>query len=604
MNNNFKLRILTGVALFGAMFFAASCNDDWDDHYDDKGMLNPNETLLDVIKAQDSNLHDFYEVVDACGCVDSLFNQTRVYTLWAPKDGTFNKDSLLAEIEAGRRDYVLERFVKAHMTNYLHPANGVLSDDNDILLLNDKVVCFSGDATGYTFNDIPLSSTDGEYNIRVRNGLLHKLNSAVSYKLNIWEYLDTLHVQDERISHMAKYLYSHNVREFVPELAIVGPTINGEVTYLDSASAFVNSNFWFSEYTYDKKTNGFGAIDVEDSTFTMFAITNDVWDRMVEKTTKYYNFRYDNDITETEQEYYDSLQYHYARKMLCNHLVFNNNEQKDEKIVHPDSMMSNFRYYGSGYKVVRRKFAKNELMDGVIDSKELSNGTIYIKDNYNFKDADIWHDTIKVEAENTDGFDYTTISTLVSNRYVSKLTKNEDIVGDISGSYYLQVSPREASAVPEVEFTIPNTLSATYRVRLVFVPANITSKYMDIETLKPTRLSVAIYEGNNPTPIYQTEQKYGLTTDPTRIDSVYLYDVAKDKENAHDTALRKDYPAEITFSHCEYGYTTDETTVKLQLKFDQDLFYEIISGSPDPTLDRSFRLDCIILEPVVDDELE
>ncbi len=594
MNKKFKLRILTGVALVGAMFFATSCNDDWDEHYDDKGLLNPTMTLLDAIKAEDSNLHDFYEVVEACGCADSLLNQTRVYTLWAPVDGTFNKDSLLAEIENDRRDYVLERFVKAHMSNYLHPANGTLPENNNILLLNKKVINFSGNSANYTFDNVPLSTN--EYNIRFSNGILHKLEKALVYKVNIWEYL----AQDERISHMAEFLYSHNVREFEPGSAIVGPTINGEVTYLDSASAFVNSNFWFSDNTYDKRTNGFGQIDVEDSTFTMFAITNEVWDEMVEKTTGYYNFRLPANITEAEQEYYDSLQYLYARKMLCNNLVFNNNEQISKK-VHADSLMSTFKYYGNAYKVVRRKFAKNELMDGVIDSKELSNGTIHIKENYNFCSYDIWHDTIKVEAENANGYTYQKLNTIPTNRYVSKLAKNENIEGTISGETYLQVSPTSEYESPEVIFTIPNTLSATYNVRLVFVPANITDKKMNPEEIKSTRILASLSEGNSVTPFYQTEKIHGLVIDPTRIDSVYLFDVNKDKENGYNPSLRE--PAKIKFNFSEFGYTDEETTVKLRLKFDADEDYEMWWG-PDPNLDRTFRLDCIILEPVADDELE
>lgn len=600
---NKKFKFLTGVALISTMFFAMSCNDEWDNHYNDgafvdgdAGQLNPSMTLLDAIKAEDSQLHDFYKVVDACGCADSLLNQTRVYTLWAPKDGTFNVDSLLGEIEEGRRDNVLKRFVKAHMTNYLHPANGTLPENNNILLLNKKVINFTGSNANYTFDNVALSAEAGEYNVRLSNGLLHKLEHAIEYKVNIWEYL----AQDERISQMSDFLYSHNERRFEPGLAIVGPTVNGEVTYLDSASAFVNSNFWFKDNTYDKKTTGFGQIDVEDSTFTMFAITNEVWDKMVEKTTKYYNFRYADNINEVEKEYYDSLQYLYARKMLCNHLVFNNNEQRYED-VHSDSLMSTCKYYGNTYKVVRRKFAKNELMDGVIDSKELSNGIIYIKDNYNFCDFDIWHDTIKLEAENSNNYEYSTINTIPTSNYVNKVSKNKDVEGELSGNTYLQIAPKAEYDSPEVTFTIPNTLSASYNIRLVFVPAHITNQQMKVEELKPTRISVSLTEGKSLEPFYKTDMIHGLMNDPTRIDSVYLFDVDKDRENGYDVSLRE--PAKIKFDRCEYGYTTEETTVQLKLRFDADEEEEMWWG-PDPNLDRSFRLDCIILEPVADDELE
>ena len=81
-------------------------------------------------------------------------------------------------------------------------------------------------------------------------------------------------------------------------------------------------------------------------------------------------------------------------------MVFSNNDQPTPGVGHVtvavrDSLLSTYK----GGK--RRLFAKSDLMDGVIDSAVLSNGTFYLKDNYNFSPFYLWHDTIKVEAENS-----------------------------------------------------------------------------------------------------------------------------------------------------------------------------------------------------------
>ena len=38
MNKIFKHRILTGIALAGALFLSSACTDEWDDHYSDQGV--------------------------------------------------------------------------------------------------------------------------------------------------------------------------------------------------------------------------------------------------------------------------------------------------------------------------------------------------------------------------------------------------------------------------------------------------------------------------------------------------------------------------------------------------------------------------------------
>ena len=100
---------------------------------------------------KDPDYANFLEVVDKCGCLDSLLNQARVYTVWAPINSAVDKDALLEQIENGERETVFQQFVKYHISNYRHPANGTLEEDNSLLMLNGKYVAFVGDKeNGYT----------------------------------------------------------------------------------------------------------------------------------------------------------------------------------------------------------------------------------------------------------------------------------------------------------------------------------------------------------------------------------------------------------------------------------------------------------------------
>ena len=95
MNTIFKHKILAGAMLCGALFVASSC-DDADGIKVTPEVPYADKTLYEVITS-DPELTDFVEVLNSCGehCADSLFNKSRVYTLWAPKNGTFDKDAII-----------------------------------------------------------------------------------------------------------------------------------------------------------------------------------------------------------------------------------------------------------------------------------------------------------------------------------------------------------------------------------------------------------------------------------------------------------------------------------------------------------------------------
>ena len=610
------------VAILSALFINTACTDEWDNHYNDNGTNAGKTTILDKIR-QDSELSEFCEVLDSMNVrsykngnytvfnlADSLFNQSRVYTLWAPVNGSFNKDSLLNELKADEkgekpgRDDVFDRFIGSHVTNYLQIASDTLKEDNYILLLNDKLVSFSGgqDASlTYTFDGIAIS----EKNIRVSNGIIHKIGGYVSYLPNIWEYIKNAEGADS----VAKFLYSFNKSEFSPYLSIEGPTVNGDKTYIDSV--FTNSNQWL-QIGWSNATAGFGDISLEDSSYVVFVPSNDVWNEMVPKIETFFNYHTGKDNYEDELFKNDSLKWFYARKTLVNHMVFSNNDQLTPGDGHTALVLDSMR---STYKASKRRFlfAKSDLMEGVIKTEELSNGTYHLKNVFNYNPYDLWYDTIKVEAENftyqgktflKDEDDASGFTTSVKNdeaihKYVAKenLYHTIDSANRQKNLWYVEAERKSSNPQEHaLTWTIPNVLSGKYYVGAVIVP-----KYIDMTeardssvhtTAQPNLLKLTLQANTakdganaNKSAVKDVMSSKDLTNDPTRIDTVWI--------------CEKDDPtkrAQVPITYSEYGLDKDKFSVNVEVRS------LVKTKALAKDYDAVLRVDFIILQPVEEDK--
>src|SRR5574344_1840885 len=97
MNKNIKISIRTGVVALASLLACYSCSDTWDDHYNaTNGGVDVDATLYQQMKS-DTNLSDFLEIIDATG-YKALLDESQIVTVFAPVNGSFNKDSLLNEI--------------------------------------------------------------------------------------------------------------------------------------------------------------------------------------------------------------------------------------------------------------------------------------------------------------------------------------------------------------------------------------------------------------------------------------------------------------------------------------------------------------------------
>lgn len=572
MNKIFRHKILAGAMLFGVMFAGSSCQDEEgirvtpETPYADK-------TLYEVIVG-DPDLTDFVEVVNACGahCADSLFNQSRVYTVWAPVNGTFNKDSIIAETVAdstgnSNRDFVFRSFVEAHVANHLVAANGTLDDDNTVLLLNNKNAIFAGDyKNGYTFSGVSLDPNNT--NIRMKNGLLHKIVSPSEYKYSIWEYMKIAHGDTWSIDSVAQYLYSYNVTEFNEGQSIAGPIVNGEQTYIDSV--FTTSNKWLDPWA------GVGNINNEDSTYVVYVPTDELWEKMVKKAEAHYNYDFSfANMTEATKIERDSLRRYNARLHNLKYMSYSVNEQKH--VASSDSMMPAYR----GGK--RALFAKADLdSSNVIFEKELSNGIFKVVNAMPYKPTDLWHDTIFLEGENRSMWNWEEKDlpeeVEVLDAFKSQLNKDSMLLGaEVSGGQYFSYTKEAKNTA---KFKIPKVLSAKYHVAIIFVPKNITSELVDKDKMLPNKLQVTVKQSPGQGSAIRLYDVQPLYNNPFKLDTMFLTTKTGEK-------------AIIEPKYCEYY---DGSAAK-----DYNLTLDVISLTG-KDYDKVIRIDKIMFIPVLDSE--
>ena len=578
MNKIFRHKILAGVLLLGFALAGPSCEDK------EEIRVTPetpyaDKTLYEVI-INDPDLTDFVEVIKACGthCADSLFNQSRVYTVWAPVNGTFNKDSIIAETIAdengnSNRDIVFRSFVEAHIANHLVPANGTLDEDNTVMLLNGKNAVFTGSyKTGYTFSGIELDLSNT--NIRVRNGLLHKIASPSEYKYSIWEYLKIA----EGVESVALYLYSYNVTEFNEGQSISGPIVNGEQTFIDSV--FTTSNVWLDPW------RGVGNINNEDSTYVVYVPTNAMWEKMVKHAESHYNYDLSfSNMTEATKIERDSLRRYNARLNNLKYMTYSVNEQKH--VASSDSMMPAYR----GGK--RALFAKADLEKNVIFEKELSNGVFKIVDAMPYKQTDLWHDTIFLEGENRSMWNWEEKDmpeqVEVLTAYKSQLNKDSMLLGaEVSGGAYFSYT-RETAA-NTAKFKIPKVLSAKYHVAIIFVPKNITNEFVDKEKMYQTKMSVKVQQSpgtGSAIKLYEATRTKPLYTDPFKMDTLFL------TTNGEKAVIQPRY------SEFYDGSAAKDYNVTLEITSIMATNAEKNKGI---NYDPAIRIDKILLIPVLDSE--
>ena len=453
MKVNYYMRIMMTAAV---MLVASSCTD-FDDYNQTPVDANASAelTLWENI-SHNNQLSNFQKIIKKVGFDDEL-QQSHFYTVWAPIDGTYDAEALLQQDDAS----LLYRFVKSHIAEYNHLVSGAINER--IHALNEKSFNFEGSGS-YIYADVPVSTI----NLPSKNGVIHTLNGAATFYPNIYEYI----FQANDIDSLNHYFKRYENIYLDENNSVVGPTVNGKRTYIDSVMITTNSMY-----------NTLNArIAHEDSSYTMIMPTDEAWVKAYEKIKPYYNYikttiaaDLDAPVSATniptttltiDHEYMsDSL----TKRAIVNNLVFNNNNVYNRWMENPTA-----EYTDTLLTTTRNKLSNpKEILGQTKDKVKMSNGYAHIVDSLAIHPWDGWAPEIIISPLNI-GSTKSSISWNGNNHIVTAENPDPRKGKFEYGSFsYLWVEPTNNYAKPELDIKLPGVLSTSYNLYCVVVPANI-----------------------------------------------------------------------------------------------------------------------------------
>lgn len=466
-----------------------ACQDDWDAHYDQQPDSQYGTQSLYEIIASRPDLSDFRQVLDSARLFagnrisathySKLLGEDQFLTVWAPVNGSFNRDSLLQLLTTVNGDSLVElHFLKNHIARYAQ--SSVPGKESAFRMLNTKTLRM----TSTTYGDANLRET----NIASRNGVLHILDHPATYRYNIYEALYSLN----EFNHVGDFLKSYQIDEFDEESSLAMGVVDGKTVYVDSVF-----------YTWNRLLYTYGHIDREDSTYWMLVPPAEDWQKHYEEASTYYQY---GTIGKA-----DSIHDYWTNFALLQDLVFNPHEQLGLR----DSLCSTtWRQYTAGEQhVFYDAFGANGLMSYVSDSLICSNGNIYRLKSWPESMEKTYFRKIVAQGEGRmyESFEATGKTLTLNRRYTS--------ADSVSGGGYIIVTPQTLYDKYYVTYEIPNVLSGTYDVCLVMLPKTVFNPAWKPETdkkqFRPNKFTAEVFYTGLDGKEYSVSSSNRYTYDPT-----------------------------------------------------------------------------------------
>lgn len=505
------------VIACGALVFA-SCSDTWDDHYKSGIPTTEHSYAGTTMQYLEHNASDFADVIKAAGLGPKL-SSSQVFTLLAPMDGTFNKDSLLDLIQNGKAKQVRERFIENHVLLY---ATSLDNEEKTLSLLNKKKIQF-----GTLANDSIGSATVAEPNIACNNGIVHLLNGSVRYVPSVFEQIELSHENylartgyaDEDVVDMYNFLKVYDADSLDERQSVeIGTDSMDNTVYSDSV--MIRSNKVLRSlraYLYR-----------EDSTYWAFLPTPEAYKERVDTVKSFFNF---NNALNDQEEFRDSVQNYFANYYTMYDFFINRNVNAH----YTDSLTTTtygMSYYGAyNWKddVYYKPFEGDGVLTKATNQIECSNGRVYEFDEVPNTIYDSFFRKIQVEATNggivpeTNG--KSTDWTITNSFNATYNALNNDTVSN----GYLYVKEVQQSRNVQLSFKLPNTLSGTYDVYVKLLPYALMDTTDTVEMRKPVQFRANMYEADAKNVISTKETRFtspeggrNFHSNPFRADTIFL----------------------------------------------------------------------------------
>ena len=506
MNNN-KIYKWLGGSLAAAAISACitACSDD---HFDIVNVTPDGAgkvSLWDNIssKSELSQYKDILQSVYYSQSEDKTTPQTyadvlsgnSTFTVWAPTNDSFNYEYYKGLLNTGERDsiYKVEKeLIRNSMTRYSMVINS--TDSVKVQLFNDKSAWLNYDKK--TIKGMLMTHP----NIASTNGVLHITEGPLPYQPNLYEFIHSRPDLDS----ISSFIKSFEKTQFDEFASTQGPTVNGEITWVDSVTYITN------DYTSNDMYMG-AYVEREDSNYVMIIPNNNAWKNTLEKTKNYFKYKlsYKQDVnTQTEQGKdttitgavtkftqieIDSIANFAAKDAICRYLSFNANWQYEQI---PITSIADIRNADARVDSLRptagRKFKKtgtlswvdsrNEVLAvdsyadlfGNADPIEVSNGYAYIVNNFAFPSTYYAPDKDLVARSYFESADKNCNPSAITWSAKVPLDKVDEETGEViahrDSTYkydYLVMSNTSATAHPGAYFKLDNVLSCKYDIYVV-----------------------------------------------------------------------------------------------------------------------------------------
>ena len=468
-----------------------ACSD-WNDHYEsaaDGGAASG--TLWEQMKAN-PQLSDFCDVLEQTKVYrmhkktpvsyKDILSGGQAFTVMAPMNGTFNKDSLLQLVQTVVGDSAVEKgFVKNHITRSLA---SLTPSASRLLMLNQKHLWMENGM----IDEVPITVA----NTKTSNGIFHILEHGLPYKHNLYE----MFCDNPSLSGIGDNLRRFNEDVFDPDASVSNGVIDGVPIYVDSVV-----------YERNRLLDAIGYLNEEDSTYLVVAPTAEGWNEAYNEVSKY--FLFDESV-----EKRDSMQQYYTMRALMEDAIFNMTDQKNIN----DSLLSvpyihttkTFEKGKKVYHVFQKPFEPGGIMYGATPIT-CSNGILYTTPKWPFNPLDTYFKDIYAEGENQNLY--------LDWKYCSYNTRR--VTGDnISNNGFLQIIPSTSTSNWEITFRINNTLSGDYDVCAIVLPQSVN----DLNNTNPCKFKATIsyIDEKNQTQTFSCGNNKQFQSDPERIDTIVL----------------------------------------------------------------------------------
>jgi len=488
MNSKITKRHLIGSFIICQLSFSValtSCSD-WDDHYEDPVTQAGSVPTLWQVMQQRSDLSDFTEVLNntmvfkhhkkTAVSYANLLDGLQAFTVLAPVNGSFNKDSVMDLLTTDKGDSMVVRsFVGNHLSyNMVSNADSL----TEFFLLNSKRVTIGKNKA--------LDADIKEANVQARGGVMHVLNSTLPYRYNIYEIL----LNDTTYTKLGEQLSSYEEDEFSPTQSVEGGMVDGEQIYVDSV--FIERN---------KMLESIGELAAEDSSYIALMPTSAEWDRVWQEAMSYYRF-------DSTVEGADSLQRFWANYSLLNDAVFSRTIQASYK----DSLVTySYSKRYPKYHVFHKPFEEGGILYGA-KARECSNGMLYTTEKWPYTPQTTYQRELKMETERTG---------LILEYDPDLCTYNTaKATGDsISENEFLVITNKKSNSNWNMTFKLENTLAGTYDICAIILPRKLINSE---NPANPNRFQAWINYVDEKGVAQTFDCKTNFESKPERVDTVVL----------------------------------------------------------------------------------